>query len=783
MRDAGRIIKWCGVATDVEDFRRAEETIRRRELDFQLIVDSIPVPVAVTTPSGEVERLNQPTLDYFGKTFEELKGWKTSDVVHPDDLEQTVGAQLDAHQNGSAYDVESRHRRADGVYRWHNVLGMPLRDPQGHILRWFHLLVDIEERKRAEENLRESEQDSRLIVDSIPGMVSVISPDGELELVNRQILEYGGGTQDDQKHWATNGMVHPEDVPRVIEVFKQAIASGVPFDFELRGRRSDGVYRWFQSRGSPLRDADDHIVRWYNLLIDIDERMRAEDALRASEGNLSSIVDGIPGFVAIVSPDGINEFVNRQILEYCGHGDFKHWDTDGTVHQEDVPQVATIFSNSVIEGVPYEFDMRLRRFDGVYRWFNSRGVPVRDDSGQIVRWYVLLTDIEDRKEAEEKLRRSEAFLADAQRLSRTGSFFLRVATDEVTWSDEMYRIYELDPAVPLTFDLIRTGLHSDDVPMVQRVMERARQEAGEFDFEARLLMPEQTVKYLHVVAHSNRNNDGELEVRGAVQDVTETRLAEEALSKVRSELAHVARVTSLGALTASIAHEVRQPLSGIVTNAGTCLRMLASDPPNLEGARETSRRTIRDGNRAAHVITRLLGLFTGRSVAFEPVDLNEAVREVIALSWIDLQRSRVVLHTELDDGLPTVRGDRVQLQQVIMNLLRNAADAMSDIDDRARRLVIKTEPDEDDHVRLTVEDAGIGFGPREPERLFEAFYTTKRDGMGIGLSISRSIVESHYGRLWAAPNDGPGARFVFSIPRYAEHMAAEPAEPRLQRNH
>ena len=397
MRDAGRIIKWCGVATDIEDLRRAEETLRRRELDFQLIVDSIPVPVAVTTPSGEVERLNQPTLDYFGKTFEELKGWKTSDVVHPDDLERTIAAQLDAHQNGSAYDVESRHRRADGVYRWHNVLGMPLRDPQGRILRWFHLLVDIEERKRAEENLRESEQNSRLIVDSIPGMVSVISPDGELELVNRQILEYGGGTQDDQKHWATNGMVHPEDVPRVIEVFKQAIASGVPFDFELRGRRSDGVYRWFQSRGSPLRDADGHIVRWYNLLIDIDERMRAEDALRASERNLSSIVDGIPGFVAIVSPDGINEFVNRQILEYCGHGDFKHWDTDGTVHQEDVPQVATIFSNSIIEGVPYEFDMRLRRFDGVYRWFNSRGVPVRDDSGQIVRWYVLLTDIEDRK--------------------------------------------------------------------------------------------------------------------------------------------------------------------------------------------------------------------------------------------------------------------------------------------------------------------------------------------------------------------------------------------------
>ena len=637
--DAERIVKWCGVGTDIEDLRQTEETLLRRQIDFQLIVDSIPVPVAVTAPSGEVEGLNQPTLDYFGKTFEELRDWKTSDLIHPDDLEATIAAQLEAHRHGTPFHVESRHRRADGVYRWHNVHGLPLRDPEGCIFRWLHLLIDVDDRKRAEEALRENEQNARLLVDSIPGMVSVISPEGEVELVNRQILEYGGGTQDDQKHWATNGMVHPEDVPRAIEVFKQAMATGVPFDFELRRRRSDGVYHWFQSRGLPLRDADGHIIRWYNLLIDIDERKHAEDALRASEGKLSSIVDGIPGFVAIVSPEGINEFVNRQILEYCGHEDFEHWHTDGTVHEEDVRQVADTFSRSITAGVSYEFDMRLRRFDGVYRWFNSRGVPVRDDTGRIARWYVLLTDIEDRKQAEERLRRSEAFLADAQRLSRTGSFSFRIATDEITWSEEMYRIYGLDPAVPLTVDQVQARLHPDSRPLVEELLERARHEAGEFDHETRLLMPDQSVKYLHTVAHGHRNEDGVFELRGAVQDVTETRLAEEALSRARTELAHVARVSSLGALTASIAHEVKQPLSGIITNAGTCLRMLAADPPNVEGARETARRTIRDGNRAADVITRLRALFSKDTAAIEPVDLNEAVREVIALSSGDLQRA------------------------------------------------------------------------------------------------------------------------------------------------
>jgi C4-dicarboxylate-specific signal transduction histidine kinase len=248
----------------------------------------------------------------------------------------------------------------------------------------------------------------------------------------------------------------------------------------------------------------------------------------------------------------------------------------------------------------------------------------------------------------------------------------------------------------------------------------------------------------------------------------ERRLSEEALSKVRSELAHVARAQSLGVLTASIAHEINQPLSGIITNASTCLRMLAADPPNIEGACETARRTIRDGNRASDVITRLRALFGKKDTATESVDVNEATREVIALSLGELQRSRVILRAELADDLPPVTGDRVQLQQVILNLVRNASDAMSGVDDRPRQLVIRTERDEDDRVRLIVQDTGVGFDPQAAGRLFEAFYTTKNGGMGIGLSVSRSIIESHHGRLWAAPNDGPGVTFSFSIPRASE---------------
>jgi PAS domain S-box-containing protein len=383
-----------------------------------------------------------------------------------------------------------------------------------------------------------------------------------------------------------------------------------------------------------------------------------------------------------------------------------------------------------------------------------------------------LRDITERKRAEQELRRSQAFLAEAQHLSRTGSFSWRVATDEITWSEQLYRIFQIHRDARVTFELIGTRIHPEDLPVFQEHIERARRDRSDVQLEFRLQMPEGAVKYVHVAAHI-RGDHGQPEYIGAVQDVTERQSSEEALSRARSELSQVARVTSLGVLTASIAHEVNQPLSGIITNAGTCLRMLATDPPNVEGARETVRRTIRDGNRAADVISRLRALYGKKEPTIESVDLNEATREVLALSLSDLQRNRIIVQQELVDDLPLVAGDRVQLQQVILNLFRNASDAMSTIDDRPRDLLIRTEPDDDNRVRLSVSDVGIGFEPEATDKLFEAFYTTKDGGMGIGLSVSRSIIERHHGRLWAMPNSGPGVTFSFSVPCEAEGLTSD----------
>ena len=631
-------------------------------------------------------------------------------------------------------------------------------------------------RRRSDEVLRASEREWRLTVDTIPGLVALLSATGYVEVVNRQLLEYFGQTLEELRHWGTNGTVHPEDLPHVIEVFTRSIETGAPYSINQRFRRSDGVYRWFDNRGFPLRDAEGCIVRWCVLLTDIDERMRAEDALKRSEHELKLIIDTVPALAWSARVDGTADFFNRHYLDFIGFTaeQASDWGWAAALHPDDLNGLAATWQRIMASEAAGEAEARLRRHDGEYRWFLFRTNPLRDDSGRIVKWYGVNTDIEDRKQAEADLRRAYDSFADGQRLSHTGNFTADIVADEHTWSEELYRIFEFDPATRITVQAIRDVIHPEDLPSFDAGF--ARSLAGvEFDLVFRIVTARGKVKHVRSVAHLVERIAGRPLFIGAIQDVTESKAAEQALDRARSELAHVARVTTLGALTASIAHEVNQPLSGIITNASTCLRMLDADPPDLRSARETVRRTIRDGHRASDVITRLRALFSKKDFTLESMDLNEATREVIALSLSDLQRNRVKLRSELADDLPSVVGDRVQLQQVIMNLLLNAAEAMRTVDDRARELTIRTELEPGERLRVTVRDAGVGVDHQSMEKVFDAFYTTKQGGMGIGLSVSRSIVERHHGRLWVEPNDGPGATFGFSIPCNPERVTAERA--------
>jgi len=767
----GNILKWYGTCVDIEDRKRGEEALRAREMSWRQIVDNIPGLVATTRAMGEVEFLNRQTLEYFGKTSEELKNWALIEAVHPDDLPRVIEVRKKSIEAGQIYEIEHRCRRADGVYRWFQVRGIPVRDTENKITAWYLLLADIDDRKKAEEALQSSERNLSLMINAIPTVIGVMRADGTPMYGNQGVTDYTGLTMEDilSEDFRTR-LFHPEDMERLRDARRLAFSRPVAFETEQRALGKDGKYRWFLFRYKPLLDEAGKIDRWYMVATDIEDRKNSEVRLR-------QVIDAIPALAWCNLPDGPNEFLNKRWHEYTGLSPEQSsgWGWQVALHPDDLPNLMEKWTKMLASGESDEVEARLRRRDGVYRWFLIRAEAFRDESGKIVRWYGTSTDIDDRKRAEAQVEQAYLRLTEAQQLSKTGSFITDLLGDEHNWSEEAFRIFEFDPAAKVTVKLIRNTIHPEDLPTFEAVIARGMTGA-DVDFGFRIVTSRGTVKHLRGMARVMAQSGGRPLFIGALQDVTQSKLAEEALDKARSELAHVARIATLNALTASIAHEVNQPLSGIITNASTCRRMLDGNPPNIEGARETARRIIRDGNRASDVITRLRALFSKKDFTLEPLDLNEATREVIALSLSDLQRNRVVLLSNLAENLPPVMGDRVQLQQVVLNLLRNASDAMGTIQDRPRELLIRTERDEEDRVRLSVKDAGIGLTPETADKLFEAFYTTKTDGMGIGLSVSRSIIERHQGRLWAEQNAGPGATFSFSVPCCPQHVTAAPLE-------
>ncbi|MDB5542767.1 MAG: multi-sensor signal transduction multi-kinase, partial [Devosia sp.] len=383
----------------------------------------------------------------------------------------------------------------------------------------------------------------------------------------------------------------------------------------------------------------------------------------------------------------------------------------------------------------------------------------------------LYTDVQrentERKRAEEDLRRSKAYLTEAQSLSRTGSFGWSVATGEIIWSDETFRIFGYDKAPSVATDMVVQRTHPGDRAAVQQTIDRAARDGKDFDHAYRLLLPDGSVKHVHAVAKAITDVSGSTEFVGAVTDVTAARLAEDELYKAQAELLHVTRITTLGELAASIAHEVNQPLAAIVTNGEVSLRLLDREPPDLVEVRGAIGATISDGRRASEIISRLRALSRKAESDKVALSINDTIEEVIPLVQGQVNGHRAALHLQLTPA-PAVLGDRVQLQQVIINLIVNAVEAMDPVTDRPRDVLVRSRPEGAGQVLVAVEDSGIGIDPDDASRLFNAFYSTKPSGMGMGLSICQSIIENHGGRLWASSNAGPGATFQFTLPTHQE---------------
>lgn len=628
--------------------------------------------------------------------------------------------------------------------------------------------IETEARLRAsEDQLKRSEFMFSQVIDAIPTLAWSMLPDGPNEFLSKRWHEFTGLSREESHGWGWQVTFHPDDLPPLMERWRNMLTSGEPGEIEARIRRHDGVYRWFLIRCSPFHNDKRQILRWYGTSTDIEDRKIAEDALRSNSQNLSLIINTMPVLAWSALPDGIVDFFNQRWLDYTGLSpeQAEGWGWTCAIHIDDRQRMSEYWQGMIAKGTSGEIEARLRRFDGEYRWFLFRADPLRDDFGTILKWYGTNTDIDDRKRAEESLRLRELSLLQ---ITETIPEMLWSATPDGAIDYCNGRLLEYTGFS--TEDVMKDGwknlLHPADMDAATEAWKSCVSNGTPYRVEVRTIHAiDHTYRWCVTSALPLRDDEGEiLRWHGTVVDMHDWKQAQEELREAHTELARMMRVTTVGQLTASIAHEVSQPLSGIITNASACLRMLDSQPPNLLGARETTLRTIRDGNRASDVINRLRTLFSRKHAVVEPVDLNETAREVLMLVSAELQRNRVLVQQQLTKNLPPVNGDHVQLQQVILNLLRNAAEAMDTVHDRPRKLVVQTGVDEH-FVSFSVVDSGTGIAPEISHRLFESFFTTKTDGMGIGLAVSRSIIEAHRGQLWATKNEGPGSTFSFSLPR------------------
>ena len=498
--------------------------------------------------------------------------------------------------------------------------------------------------------------------------------------------------------------------------------------------------------------------------------------LTRSERELRDVVDTIPASVWSTLPDGSNTYVNKRFVEYSGSSAEQMagsgWKT--LIHPDDLERHECKWMEAVVAGKPHENEVRSRRSDGQYRWQLDRGVPLRDADGNIVKWYGVTTDIEDRKRAEEALRTSEAYLAEAQRLSQTGSWAWNPATDNAYYSEECYRLLGFDPhEPPPRLETVIQRIHPDDQTRCRHRFEKAIRDKVDFDLDYRIVHPDKRVRDIHCVGHAVLDRSGDLvELVGTVIDITERKRADEEREKMHqleADLAHVNRVNMMGELAASLAHEIKQPITAAITSANACLGWLAHDPPELERARAAAIRIEKDGNRAAEVINRLRSFYKkGTPPEPEMIQVNEIVREIMALLQSEAGKHSISMNCELAPDMPRIAADRVQLQQVFMNLMLNAIEAMKGT---GGELTITSRLNNEGELTISVSDTGVGLPAESAERIFEAFYTTKPQGTGMGLAITRSIVESHGGRLWASANHGPGATFHFTLRSEGEGLA------------
>ncbi|WP_425320959.1 PAS domain-containing sensor histidine kinase [Acuticoccus sediminis] len=759
------------------------------------IIEAMPAHAWSADPDGRFTYVSPNTLEYLGSPAEDLEplpdsdefGWRR--VVHADDYARVIAAWRRSLATGEPYDTEHRILRRDGVYRWFRNAGRAERDRDGRIVGWHGTTMDIDEQKQAEAALVQRERELSQLVDLVPSHLWRLAPDGRPIFFNRRMVDFLGF---DVGRLTSSGLgrlddladgVHPDDRTAFRHTLGWSLLAGESFALRYRLRRADGAYRWMSSRAEPLRDEGGRIVQWYGLCVDIDDQVRAQDEARDRERELSTLVDMVPGLLWRLNPDGKPVFFSRRMVEYFGT-QVDEFDLPGRagltasvaahVHPDDLARVKATLDHSLATGEGFSLTHRLRRIDGVYRWMSVRAEPLRDEHGAIMHWYGLCHDIDDQLRIEETLRERERFL---WQLVETLPAMIVCAdpAGEPVYRSERLRSYlgfgleALDEAGRSRLDqTLDAAIHPDDRAAVKEDYARSLETGAPYMRKHRLRRYDGEYRWVETRAAPMRDGDGAivqwnvicLDIDGEVRAGEELRLAHE-------RLARASQAASLAELSASIAHEVNQPLAAVVANSHACHRWLSAEPPNLERAKTTADRIVRDANSAADVVGRIRALFRPSSDTRDSVALTAIIDEARGLMAEEATRRCTRLIVDIASDIPAANVDRIQIQQVLVNLIRNGMDAMDAVQgERSIRIAARQT---NDAIRIEVSDRGGGI--TSPEKIFEPFYSTKDKGMGMGLAICRSIVEAHGGRLWAEANAPQGATVIFTLPVAAKVTA------------